>query len=130
MFGCICPNNHMKRRCDKIFNVVNHNPCVGKEFEPQKRFFVVVFLTSLISRFLFHFFLFFLISFHVFTMFWQFSRYLLPPFSLPVDSFFPLCWIKWWDMVKIIKIISGGRQLRRFLIQFLRILLNNFYYWR
>ncbi|XP_070507904.1 uncharacterized protein [Chironomus tepperi] len=28
MFGCICPNNHMKRRCDKIFNVVNHNPCV------------------------------------------------------------------------------------------------------
>jgi hypothetical protein len=30
MFGCICPNNHMKRRCDKIFNVVNHNPCVGK----------------------------------------------------------------------------------------------------
>jgi hypothetical protein len=32
MFGCICPNNHMKRRCDKIFNVVNHNPCVGKEF--------------------------------------------------------------------------------------------------
>lgn len=31
MFGCICPNNHMKRRCDKIFNVVNHNPCVGKK---------------------------------------------------------------------------------------------------
>ncbi|EGK96639.1 AGAP013144-PA [Anopheles gambiae str. PEST] len=30
MFGCICPNNHMKRRCDKIFSVVNHNPCVGK----------------------------------------------------------------------------------------------------
>uniref|UniRef100_A0A182M0Z4 GDNF/GAS1 domain-containing protein n=1 Tax=Anopheles culicifacies TaxID=139723 RepID=A0A182M0Z4_9DIPT len=29
MFGCICPNNHMKRRCDKIFSVVNHNPCVG-----------------------------------------------------------------------------------------------------
>ncbi|XP_039441008.1 uncharacterized protein LOC120421797 isoform X5 [Culex pipiens pallens] len=28
MFGCICPNNHMKRRCDKIFSVVNHNPCV------------------------------------------------------------------------------------------------------
>lgn len=21
----------MKRRCDKIFTVVNHNPCVGKE---------------------------------------------------------------------------------------------------
>ncbi|KFB41434.1 AGAP013144-PA-like protein [Anopheles sinensis] len=29
MFGCICPNNHMKRRCDKIFSVVNHNPCVA-----------------------------------------------------------------------------------------------------
>lgn len=30
MFGCICPNNHMKRRCDRIFSMVNHNPCVGK----------------------------------------------------------------------------------------------------
>lgn len=30
MFGCICPNNHMKRRCDRIFSLVNHNPCVGK----------------------------------------------------------------------------------------------------
>uniref|UniRef100_A0A336M5D9 CSON012400 protein n=1 Tax=Culicoides sonorensis TaxID=179676 RepID=A0A336M5D9_CULSO len=30
MFGCICPNNHMKKRCDKIFSVVNHNPCVVK----------------------------------------------------------------------------------------------------
>ncbi|KPU72766.1 uncharacterized protein Dana_GF23212, isoform D [Drosophila ananassae] len=28
MFGCICPNNHMKKRCDRIFNIVNHNPCV------------------------------------------------------------------------------------------------------
>ncbi|XP_063220106.1 uncharacterized protein LOC134529683 isoform X1 [Bacillus rossius redtenbacheri] len=28
MFGCICPNNHMKRRCDRIFTTVNHNPCV------------------------------------------------------------------------------------------------------
>ncbi|KAJ9581349.1 hypothetical protein L9F63_023476, partial [Diploptera punctata] len=28
MFGCICPNNHMKRRCDRIFSMVNHNPCV------------------------------------------------------------------------------------------------------
>ncbi|XP_046619695.1 uncharacterized protein LOC124304935 isoform X1 [Neodiprion virginianus] len=33
MFGCICPNNHMKRRCDKIFSIVNHNPCV--EFLPS-----------------------------------------------------------------------------------------------
>ncbi|XP_051171130.1 uncharacterized protein LOC127287997 isoform X4 [Leptopilina boulardi] len=30
MFGCICPNNHMKRRCDRIFSVVNHNPCIVK----------------------------------------------------------------------------------------------------
>ena len=35
MFGCICPNNHMKRRCDRIFSMVNHNPCVGEyEIEP------------------------------------------------------------------------------------------------
>uniref|UniRef100_A0A6P7GMD6 Uncharacterized protein LOC114339864 n=1 Tax=Diabrotica virgifera virgifera TaxID=50390 RepID=A0A6P7GMD6_DIAVI len=32
MFGCICPNNQMKKRCDRIFSMVNHNPCVG-EFE-------------------------------------------------------------------------------------------------
>ncbi|KAJ8976046.1 hypothetical protein NQ317_014098, partial [Molorchus minor] len=30
MFGCICPNNHMKKRCDRIFSMVNHNPCVGE----------------------------------------------------------------------------------------------------
>ncbi|XP_033341283.1 glial cell line-derived neurotrophic family receptor-like isoform X3 [Megalopta genalis] len=30
MFGCICPVNHMKRRCDRIFSTVNHNPCVVK----------------------------------------------------------------------------------------------------
>ncbi|VEN46032.1 unnamed protein product, partial [Callosobruchus maculatus] len=29
MFGCICPNNHMKKRCDRIFAMVNHNPCVA-----------------------------------------------------------------------------------------------------
>ncbi|XP_019757355.1 uncharacterized protein LOC109535791 isoform X3 [Dendroctonus ponderosae] len=28
MFGCICPNNHMKKRCDRMFSMVNHNPCV------------------------------------------------------------------------------------------------------
>ncbi|XP_078047616.1 glial cell line-derived neurotrophic family receptor-like [Augochlora pura] len=32
MFGCICPVNHMKRRCDRIFSTVNHNPCVGDNF--------------------------------------------------------------------------------------------------
>ncbi|XP_059470951.1 uncharacterized protein LOC132193967 isoform X2 [Neocloeon triangulifer] len=31
IFGCICPNNHMKRRCDRIFSLVNHNPCVAAE---------------------------------------------------------------------------------------------------
>lgn len=30
MFGCICPNNSNRRRCDKIFTMVNHNPCVGE----------------------------------------------------------------------------------------------------
>lgn len=30
MFSCICPNNNMKKRCDRIFSMVNHNPCVGK----------------------------------------------------------------------------------------------------
>ncbi|KAK2586322.1 hypothetical protein KPH14_010622 [Odynerus spinipes] len=28
VFGCICPNNHIKKRCDRIFSLVNHNPCV------------------------------------------------------------------------------------------------------
>ncbi|XP_024940416.1 uncharacterized protein LOC107267434 isoform X3 [Cephus cinctus] len=28
MFGCICPNNHMKKRCDRIFSMVNQNPCI------------------------------------------------------------------------------------------------------
>ncbi|XP_046822579.1 uncharacterized protein LOC124425770 isoform X3 [Vespa crabro] len=30
VFGCICPNNHIKKRCDRIFSLVNHNPCVVK----------------------------------------------------------------------------------------------------
>lgn len=32
MFGCICPGNQIKKRCDKIFSTVNHNPCIGKLF--------------------------------------------------------------------------------------------------
>ncbi|CAH0731571.1 unnamed protein product, partial [Brenthis ino] len=36
IFGCICPNTHMKKRCDRIFAVVNHNPCVA--FYTYKRF--------------------------------------------------------------------------------------------
>ncbi|CAB3233186.1 unnamed protein product [Arctia plantaginis] len=35
LFGCICPNTHMKKRCDRIFAVVNHNPCVG-EYAPLR----------------------------------------------------------------------------------------------
>ncbi|KAF7268626.1 hypothetical protein GWI33_018275 [Rhynchophorus ferrugineus] len=31
MFGCICPNNHMKKRCDRMFSMVNHNPCIASE---------------------------------------------------------------------------------------------------
>ncbi|KAL7287313.1 hypothetical protein TKK_0018437 [Trichogramma kaykai] len=31
MFGCICPDNGAKKRCDRIFSMVNHNPCVGVE---------------------------------------------------------------------------------------------------
>ncbi|XP_044016205.1 uncharacterized protein LOC122857839 isoform X5 [Aphidius gifuensis] len=30
MFGCICPGNQIKKRCDKIFSTVNHNPCIVK----------------------------------------------------------------------------------------------------
>ncbi|CAK1546724.1 unnamed protein product [Leptosia nina] len=40
LFGCICPNTHMKKRCDRIFAVVNHNPCVaaaGGECPPAVR---------------------------------------------------------------------------------------------
>ncbi|XP_018331552.1 uncharacterized protein LOC108741291 isoform X8 [Agrilus planipennis] len=33
MFGCICPNNNMKRKCDRIFSLVNHNPCIGSSNE-------------------------------------------------------------------------------------------------
>ncbi|KAL1497088.1 hypothetical protein ABEB36_008104 [Hypothenemus hampei] len=36
MFGCICPNNHMKRRCDRMFSMVNHNPCVDNSIDPEK----------------------------------------------------------------------------------------------
>ncbi|KAL4712444.1 hypothetical protein ACJJTC_007460 [Scirpophaga incertulas] len=34
LFGCICPNTHMKKRCDRIFAVVNHNPCVDTRVDP------------------------------------------------------------------------------------------------
>lgn len=27
----------MKKRCDRIFNIVNHNPCVGKFYRHQKQ---------------------------------------------------------------------------------------------
>ncbi|XP_039298571.1 uncharacterized protein LOC111048987 isoform X2 [Nilaparvata lugens] len=35
MFGCICPNNHMKKRCDRIFSLVNHNPCIVKQIAKE-----------------------------------------------------------------------------------------------
>ncbi|XP_055716353.1 uncharacterized protein LOC129810103 isoform X4 [Phlebotomus papatasi] len=38
MFGCICPNNHMKRRCDRIFSMVNHNPCVVRSMGMDDNF--------------------------------------------------------------------------------------------
>jgi len=30
LFGCICPQNQMKRRCDRIFSLINENPCISK----------------------------------------------------------------------------------------------------
>ncbi|KAE8748459.1 hypothetical protein FOCC_FOCC004890, partial [Frankliniella occidentalis] len=34
IFGCICPNNHMKRRCDRIFSTLNYNRCVELDLYP------------------------------------------------------------------------------------------------
>ncbi|XP_050426715.1 uncharacterized protein LOC126837037 [Adelges cooleyi] len=31
IFGCICPQNQMKKRCDRIFSLVNDNPCINPE---------------------------------------------------------------------------------------------------
>nr|XP_018912186.1 PREDICTED: uncharacterized protein LOC109040652 isoform X1 [Bemisia tabaci] len=31
MFGCICPPIPLKRKCDRIFSLVNQNPCIVKE---------------------------------------------------------------------------------------------------
>ena len=28
IFGCICPNDRDKKKCDRIFKVMNHNKCV------------------------------------------------------------------------------------------------------
>lgn len=36
MFGCICPNNHFKKKCERIFTLVNHNPCLGKRNGARK----------------------------------------------------------------------------------------------
>ena len=30
MFGCICPGNSGKEKCDRVFKAVNGNPCIGK----------------------------------------------------------------------------------------------------
>ncbi|XP_074095255.1 glial cell line-derived neurotrophic family receptor-like [Cotesia typhae] len=72
MFGCICPGNQAKKRCDKIFSTVNHNPCVdflpfsasldlsGTDsalypFDPQQESFQEIWLppTSMYPYFLF-----------------------------------------------------------------------------
>ncbi|XP_050527441.1 uncharacterized protein LOC126897695 [Daktulosphaira vitifoliae] len=31
IFGCICPQNHLKKRCDRIFSMVNENSCIGPQ---------------------------------------------------------------------------------------------------
>ena len=34
LFGCICPTakkQAQQAKCDKIFNIVNGNPCIGKK---------------------------------------------------------------------------------------------------
>ncbi|XP_064121270.1 uncharacterized protein LOC135225755 isoform X4 [Macrobrachium nipponense] len=30
MFGCVCPVDHQKRKCQRIFRIVHNNPCVGE----------------------------------------------------------------------------------------------------
>ena len=41
LFGCICPkikNSAKQANCDKIFNIVNGNPCIGKKKILSKNF--------------------------------------------------------------------------------------------
>ncbi|XP_037912486.1 uncharacterized protein LOC119652430 isoform X2 [Hermetia illucens] len=47
MFGCICPNNHMKRRCDRIFSIVNHNPCIVRKIGMDDNYHQSVFDESM-----------------------------------------------------------------------------------
>lgn len=30
LFGCICPQNQVKKRCDRLFALINENPCISK----------------------------------------------------------------------------------------------------
>ncbi|XP_071514915.1 uncharacterized protein [Panulirus ornatus] len=35
MFGCICPMDRQKRKCERIFRRVHNNPCVGQTSSPS-----------------------------------------------------------------------------------------------
>lgn len=30
LFGCICPNSQHKKRCDRVYNSIYNNSCIGK----------------------------------------------------------------------------------------------------
>ncbi|XP_025421932.1 uncharacterized protein LOC112691756 [Sipha flava] len=34
LFGCICPQNQVKKRCDRIFALINENPCISSKSSP------------------------------------------------------------------------------------------------
>lgn len=99
MFGCICPNNHMKRRCDKIFTIVNHNPCVGKEILSHRLSWKEsesnnLFSSRFENAFWHEMFLLIQICFFLYVFSWSSSvtyekvrAFVFLPFSLPTTSF-------------------------------------------
>jgi len=46
LFGCICPQNQMKKRCDRIFSLINENPCISKYIYGGFMIFVVFVTTK------------------------------------------------------------------------------------
>ncbi|VVC33180.1 GDNF/GAS1 [Cinara cedri] len=34
LFGCICPQNQFKKRCDRVFSLINDNPCISSNAAP------------------------------------------------------------------------------------------------
>uniref|UniRef100_A0A2S2NAC9 GDNF family receptor alpha-3 n=1 Tax=Schizaphis graminum TaxID=13262 RepID=A0A2S2NAC9_SCHGA len=34
LFGCICTQNQVKKRCDRIFSMINENPCISSKSTP------------------------------------------------------------------------------------------------